>query len=514
MTMPAPRATFRLLAALLIPAYAYFFQGGGWNQNSRFALTRALVEQHTVRIDDTVRWQGHFVTGDRAPRAGHLYSDKAPGASMVAAPAVALASLVAPSPRTGPSLARLAWVATFAAASLPTVACALLLALAALRLGASRTASFAGALCLGLGTPAWTQATLLFGHALSSACLFAAFTAALALRTDGGSIRDRRLGWCVGITAGVAVLTEFPAAVPACALAVYALVAAGSAERRREVFPRVVAGALCIAFVLGAYDLAAFGAPTRLGYGTVAGFDGMQEGVLGITWPKPTVLWELLGGSYRGLFRIAPVFVAAPAGLWALAKAPASRAPAIVAAVVAAWYVLFNAAYHYWDGGYSFGPRHMLPAMPFVTLGLVALWDRASLGKRALLGALAAWGFATCLAAVAVDAQPPESEHAPLSHYLAPSFVAGRLARNAQSIVAAEPAERRDPAEHATNLGEVLGLHGLATLMPLFALWAGALAAWGPACLAELRDVTVPAAAVVASSAPKRAHRRRSRRSA
>jgi len=45
----------RLKALLFIAcwlAYAYFHQGGGWNQNARFAMVRAMAEQHTFAIDD------------------------------------------------------------------------------------------------------------------------------------------------------------------------------------------------------------------------------------------------------------------------------------------------------------------------------------------------------------------------------------------------------------------------------------------------------------------------------
>jgi hypothetical protein len=33
-------------------AFAYFHQGGGWNQNSRFAEVRAIVEEGRFAIDD------------------------------------------------------------------------------------------------------------------------------------------------------------------------------------------------------------------------------------------------------------------------------------------------------------------------------------------------------------------------------------------------------------------------------------------------------------------------------
>ena len=73
-----------LIAAVLFLSYAYFYQGTGWNQDSHFALARALVERHTVSID-------HYqnTTGDKAYYEGHYYSDKAPGLSLAALPAVA-----------------------------------------------------------------------------------------------------------------------------------------------------------------------------------------------------------------------------------------------------------------------------------------------------------------------------------------------------------------------------------------------------------------------------------------
>src|SRR5215471_19789495 len=67
------------VAVTLFVSYAYFYQAGGWNQNSRFALVRAIVEEHTVRIDSYREY-----TGDRALWNGHTYSDKAPGVSLLA----------------------------------------------------------------------------------------------------------------------------------------------------------------------------------------------------------------------------------------------------------------------------------------------------------------------------------------------------------------------------------------------------------------------------------------------
>ena len=62
-----------LIATLLFVSYAYFYAGGGWNQNSRFDLIRAIIEQGTLRIDAY-----HENTRDKAFFRGHYYSDKAP----------------------------------------------------------------------------------------------------------------------------------------------------------------------------------------------------------------------------------------------------------------------------------------------------------------------------------------------------------------------------------------------------------------------------------------------------
>ena len=44
-------------------AFAYFNQGGGWNQNSRFAEVRAMVEEHRFAIDDFLIYQRDAESG-------------------------------------------------------------------------------------------------------------------------------------------------------------------------------------------------------------------------------------------------------------------------------------------------------------------------------------------------------------------------------------------------------------------------------------------------------------------
>src|ERR1700681_4975950 len=80
------RNTAILLGLVIFFSFIYFYEGGGWNQNSRFDLLRAVVEGHTLQIDAY-----HANTQDKAHFRGHYYSDKAPGLVFLAVPFAAMA---------------------------------------------------------------------------------------------------------------------------------------------------------------------------------------------------------------------------------------------------------------------------------------------------------------------------------------------------------------------------------------------------------------------------------------
>src|SRR3954468_11809784 len=77
----APWKIATLLGFASFISFIYFYEGGGWNQNSRFDLLRSIVERHTIQIDAY-----HENTQDKAHFQGHYYSDKAPGLVFLAVP--------------------------------------------------------------------------------------------------------------------------------------------------------------------------------------------------------------------------------------------------------------------------------------------------------------------------------------------------------------------------------------------------------------------------------------------
>jgi hypothetical protein len=86
------------------------------------------------------------------------------------------------------------------------------------------------------------------------------------------------------------------------------------------------------------------------------------------------------------------------------------------------------------------------------------------------------WGTALSLMAVATTAQPPQSLRIPVAQLIWPSFWSGHLAINQVSMLTAEESSRA--ASGSFNLGQLVGLHGLASLLPLLAVWCAAGFLW------------------------------------
>jgi len=329
MTRDARRAGIVLGVALFL-SYAYFYQAGGWNQNSRFALVRAVLERHTLQID---AYQLH--TGDRALFEGHYYSDKAPGASFLALGPVWIARGISRAagvdPEGFPGLAWTSYVAAVVTSGAFTTLAALAVFWLSVRWGFSIAAALFAATAYGLATPAWCYATLFMGHGLTAGCLMIAFAASVAL--DGEHAHRSRLAWVVGLAGGWAVVSEFPAAVPMLLISALAAITTFRSHRSDTgaVIGRIVAGgAIASLFLLG-YNALAFGSPFHLGYASEEGFEAMKQGFFGIGYPTPHAAYEVLFGAYRGLIPLAPVVLLAPIGLVWLARRPATRLDALVA---------------------------------------------------------------------------------------------------------------------------------------------------------------------------------------
>jgi hypothetical protein len=396
-----------LLAALLLVCYSLFRQVPAWNEWSRYALVRALVEDGTVRIDPY-----HENTGDKAFRDGHFYSDKMPGSSLMGVPVYVLVRGVAALQGMALDPEHGLYALTLAVSGLPTIITTLLL-LGMLRSLTDERWALLVATAYALGTIAFPFATMYFGHAASACWLFGAFYILWRWSQD----TRRRFLLVAGFTAGWAVLTEIPVVLGAAILLGYALHLHG----RRALW--FVLGGVPPLLILLAYNVIAFEHPLRLGYQFTTNFaEQNSRGIVSVVLPSWSVAIDLLVGP-RGLLRLSPWLGLAPCGLWALRRT-GHRALILVCTLVVAAFLAYNSGALNPFGGWTPGPRYLVPALPFAAM-LVAFAPRAF---RPLLLLLAAFSILLVLVATATMPNAPEEYADPLGDLWLPRLASGDLA--------------------------------------------------------------------------------------
>jgi hypothetical protein len=411
-----------ILGLALLFCYGFFRQAPAWNEFSRYDLVRALVEDGTTRID---RFEQN--TGDKAFYDGHYYSDKAPGTAFMGVPVYLLLTFAWGAAGAGtPDPLTAVQVLAFFESGIPTVLLVLLL-LRFLRPAVGERWALVISLGYGLGSIAFPFATMFFGHAASAFFLFAAF---YVLWRSRELERPGLLPALAGFLAGWAVLVDLTAILGAVALLVYA----PGSSRPTVVRPRGVdwrtpalmaAGATLPAAMLLGYNWVSFGGPFSLGYTNLApgGFaEGMGRGILGVTWPRVEVLGDLLFGP-RGLVHLAPWFIVAPLGLVA-ARGRGLRREVLVCGAIVVAFLAFNAGYYMPFGGWTPGPRFLLPALPFAAV-LVALAPR---GSRLVVVFLTAVSVAILFVATVTMPNAPEAYRDPLAQLWLPRLLSRDLA--------------------------------------------------------------------------------------
>lgn len=392
------------------------------NAITRMYAAVSILDTGSTRIDPY-----RNLTIDKAEVGGHTYTDKAPGMTLMALAPVAAtkaagralgADLALINPDGTLNKKRLAVLEfpaiVFTTSLFAAVAAAVSWIFTAAMTG-SRFAGLAGTVLVWLGTYLWGWSGRFFGHATSAALLLIAFAALAGLaRSEAGGRRIRLAAVSAAALAWV-VVVEFTAAPAAFLLFCYGLWGVRRFPRA-ELFKIVGIGALtglAALTPLFVYNWVSFGKLVAAGYQGVVGFKGMEEGFLGLTYPKPLVMWELLFGTYRGLVWVAPILLFVPFGLWRMRRG--FRAEAIAILAVAVYYLLLNASYYYWDGGGSLGPRHMTPMVGLMALPLAfAVRDVGALWRIPLF-AVAALSLAAAFVCAVVTMTPLTEDKFPVA---------------------------------------------------------------------------------------------------
>ena len=314
--MSRPQRIELLLFIACFFAFAYFNQGGGWNQNSRFAEVRAMAEEGRFAIDDYLIYKRESEGGDlvRIPTqraeytyqgqrfrlcwvdmewnlfpigeaelgpdvkksamisdcssgdlayvdaTGHFHPNKPPGTSFLAVPGYFVAFHVEKALGINPdswwALQVNSWLASVCSVGLiSAIGCVLFFRIAREMSGALLPALLA-TFVFAFGTTFFPFSTLLFDHDLTASFLIAAFYFLRGAR-QGGVHRSLLAGFC----AGMAVLTNLVSAIAVVLLGLYALFE-GTDFRSGTAFVRSLAVRRALGYIVGgifpALALAAF----------------------------------------------------------------------------------------------------------------------------------------------------------------------------------------------------------------------------------------------------------------
>jgi len=340
---------YALLALIVIPIFPHFVSP---NEMTRWATAAAIVEHHTFEITNLLPLLGGNAFEDASEVDGRVYSNKAPGAALIGLPAYAVVRLIA-GPPSAATMRITANAMRLLAATLPLLLLAWAIKRAAKRLGVSDERIGLTVLALLFSTPLFAYGLLNFSHALTAAALFGAWSMIFVERHDHAA----------GALIGLATISEYP-----CAIAGIVLIAC--AWRRA---PRIIAGGFPFALGLAIYNKLLFGSIFALSSGNErnAQFRSMaKEGLFGIGLPDPATLLRLLFDPSRGLLVFAPILIVALAALPRARKALTTEAFLALVLVPTAL-IIFYSGYPNWHGGWSVGPRYLVPAIPFLLFPLI-----------------------------------------------------------------------------------------------------------------------------------------------
>ena len=354
-----------MLAVLsLVVAYAWLHQGGTTNERSHYALIKALASG-TPAVDETRFQVGDWAAGDVTRWNGRVYSNKPPGlAFLTLGPYVALRELGV---RTTGDPTRMLWALGLVGVVLPAT-----LLLVLVRRVADRIEPGMGtavAVTVGGATLVLPFATVFHSHVLSACLVFAAFACLFFERETAGRLPVVAAG---GLVAGLAVTTDYPNAIAALVLGLYAL---ARAPRVRRALAYVAGFAAGVAPIL-LYQRWAFGSLFHVTYAgeSDTGRERTSGEIAGYADPSLRHLLESLF-AMTGFFTIAPVLLCAAVAVVLLFRR-GLRAEALVVIGIVALTMVYNASYKTEFDSYSGGERYLIAITPLLAVALALSFRR------------------------------------------------------------------------------------------------------------------------------------------
>lgn len=489
-----------ILFLLLWLSYGYFYQSTHHNEAARFDQMRAIVQDHVLEINK-YWWNTADIIHYSKSGANHVYPNKAPGMTLVGVvPFAAISAILSVFYRLGLVGGGYWHVVTYLTTWLTIGSLSAVAAVAIHRvlrmMKADAYLSILAVIGTWLGTLVFPYSTLFFSHQFAAALLAIAFFLLFQLRSDNEMSARGKLwrAFGAGSLIGLSVASEYPTALLAIALLIYALwiIVRSNLTPRERVTLCVAgfAGTLIGAVLLITYNVAAFVKPFYIPYESYAtagaSFSGTyRRGWLGLHWQgfgqfihalAAVTVYPKIGMLFVGIhqwriYACNPVLWLCLPGLGIMIWRRDSRPEGILVAAMTAVYLLFithyGASEYDWSGASYIGSRHLIPLLPFLALPLCF-----GIGTRALRFAfypLFGISFFYMLISTATEPRVGIPYENPARDLLVPDYLRARFAQNTDGLFAGEQDLAKQSA--AFNLGQLTGLPPQYQLWPLLGWW-------------------------------------------
>ncbi|MBK8013690.1 MAG: hypothetical protein IPK13_20355 [Deltaproteobacteria bacterium] len=442
---------FVLVAFLYLATSPYHRGLNNPNEMVRVYMTKAVVDDKTFAIDRVIRqWGG---VDDKAVRGGAIYASKAPLQSLIGVPVYAFAAPIFRTLGLRFDKLRITFVLRIFGSAVFGIAFAwLFLAWAAARageLGASRASGLGVGLGVTLGTMLYPYALTFTGHLLAAAASGCCFLGVVWL----ARCRPRSRRWIMvavflGFSGAAAPFAEYPAALSVAPILVAAFFVTPTWRDRVDLAAWMLVGGLIpLAFGLHAHA-AMWGSPWRTGYSFLENASYVtvhKEGFFGVRSPKFEAFVGALFSPATGLFFFSPVLLVGLAALLrrtfsvassganpttdtqllepSALRGPLPRALAVATFAGVVLEVLFISGHTGWRGGWTLGPRYIIPLAP-----LLGFWVIETLVVPKLRGAtlaLAAMSIVATGFAAAIYPHLSDVFTNPLKTFVWPSYIKG-----------------------------------------------------------------------------------------
>jgi len=434
----------KLIFCLLLLTASYFHHPVEYdNSKSRYFLISSVVDFGTINIDAYQKW-----TLDKSRFNGHYYSNKAPGAQLLGIPIYWFIQAVKSDKNIVPLTTFDRYMIRQMTTALPFAILGVILFRMGYKWGGNLRKTLWMVFAYSFGSLAFQHATLFSGHQIAAGFSFFSFSliymlSEKKLNEQAVTHRDMLFAFLAGLFAGLGALADYTAMYIAIILFFYSMIS-GVSKGEKIFF--TIGGLLCV-IALAGYNYRCFGSVWTLSYGqqaTEAFKKGSETGVFGVSLPSPTALFSILFSPARGLFFIMPVFLASIFGFFILFRQSSLRKESILILLIVLGYLTINAGFYGWHGGWCFGPRYLVPMLPFLALPMVF----ASWGKKTFLLLLCLSVFQIGISVVGFP-HTPEVIKNPIVELILPCMQYGYFSQ---------------------NFGNWIGLNGFLSIVPLIFL--------------------------------------------